>query len=353
MVGLSFRHRRSVLGAAACAVALGLVIADLVTWVELDVAVIYGLPLILAATTRSLRLLWILAIALITANFVAYAFQISPHTFTLREPFFVNRVLSTASLLFITGLLHVLMNEFDASEAQARLIKVQSDELESARFSQELVELQETERRTLANQLHDLVGQKLTALSINLHIMKTPKALSMPASAAQHNARLDDSLNLVEETIGSIRDVMTELSPAVLFDYGLTPALRWYAEQFTNRTGIGVAVKEQGPVRRLPPRVEAALFRIAQEALANAAKHARAGAVTVTLGITDRDFCLSIADDGCGFDTTVSQQPAGDHGWGLMMMRERAAAVDAQFAVQSAPGRGSRVIVTVRSDARD
>jgi len=213
--------------------------------------------------------------------------------------------------------------------------------------SRRLVEVQETERRWLANELHDLVGQKLTALNINLNIMKIESATSM---MAQIGARLEDSLKLVDETIESIRDVMAELRPAVLDDYGLTPVLRWYAGQYVKRTGVQTTVIEQGPTRRLPATVEEALFRIAQEALANVAKYARAGNATVTLAITPRTSSLTIADDGCGFDPSACHQPARDHGWGLMIMRERAEAVGADLTVESAPGRGTRVIVTLRND---
>ena len=149
--------------------------------------------------------------------------------------------------------------------------------------SRRLVEVQETERRALANELHDLVGQKLTALNINLNIVKI------------ESAALDDGADRCTagrfaETGGgddrSIRDVMAELRPAVLDDYGLTPVLRWYAEQYVKRTGVATTVIEQGSTRRLPAAAEEALFRIAQEALANVAKYARAEKATVTLGIT-------------------------------------------------------------------
>ncbi|MGH7584206.1 MAG: sensor histidine kinase, partial [Gemmatimonadales bacterium] len=317
MIQLPFRDRHRVLDAAAIAVALGLVLVDLSTWNELNVAVIYGLPLMLAGAARNRRLLWVLTALLIVVTFVIYALQIVPGPFTPRDPFFINRVLAVVSMLIMAALLDLWINSVRTNEARVRLIKAQIDELEAAKLSRMLVEVQESERRALANQLHDLVGQKLTALSINLHIMQTPKNSSAPTRAAQDNARLEDSLTLVEETIGSIRNVMTELSPAVLGDYGLTPALRWYAEQFTERTGVGVAVNEQGPARRLPPRTEEALFRIAQEALANIAKHAQARGVTMTLATTPRDICLGIADDGSGFDPAVPHRPVGDHGWGL------------------------------------
>ena len=214
--------------------------------------------------------------------------------------------------------------------------------------SRRLVEVEAVERRTLANALHDLVGQNLTALNINLNIIKSQV---LPDRLVSIEARLDDSLKLVEQTIESIRDVMTDLRPAVLDDYGLTPVLRWYAEHFAKRTGVATSVIEQGPLRRLPANAEEAFFRIVQEALANVAKYARAQKAIVTVGNAPQMMCLTIADDGCGFDPTASPRPARDHGWGLMIMQERAEAVGADLKVQSAPGRGTQVIVTLRSAA--
>jgi signal transduction histidine kinase len=335
---------------AVFAVTLGLIAIDVVTWVELDVAAIFGLPLLLVGPTRSRRLLWSLTALLTIATFVVYAIQIPEGKFTLKETFFVNRVLDVVELLLIAALLHVRIVAANTSDAQARLIAHQNEKLEAAKVSRRLVEVQETERRVLANDLHDLVGQKLTALNINLNIAKNESAASM---AAGIGARLNESLKLVEETIESIRNVMAELRPAVLDDYGLTAVLRWYAEQFVKRTGVVTTVIEQGPARRLAPAVEEALFRIAQEALTNVAKYARAGKVTVTLRTTPDESRLTIADDGCGFDPSAWKQPAKDHGWGLMIMRERAAAVGAELSVESAPGRGTRVIVTSRNHARD
>jgi signal transduction histidine kinase len=303
--------------------------------------------LVLAGATRSRTLLWSLTGLLAITTFVVYVLQTPSGSFMLQETFFVNRVLNVVTLLFIAGLLHIRMKSAETSERQARLINQQNEKLEAAKVSRRLVEVQEAERRGLANDLHDLVGQKLTALNINLNIMKMESA---PAMRAQISARLEDSLKLVEETIESIRNVMAELRPAVLDDYGLTPVLRWYVEHFVKRTGLATTVIEQGPARRLPPAAEEALFRIAQEALANVAKYARAQKATVTLGTTPEASCLTIADDGCGFDATAGHQPALDHGWGLMIMRERAAAVGAELSVQSAPGQGTRVIVTVTHD---
>jgi signal transduction histidine kinase len=213
-----------------------------------------------------------------------------------------------------------------------------------------MVEVQEAERRELANHLHDLVGQKLTALSINLNIVK---GQLLPSQTTQIGVRLDDSLKVVEETTEGIRDVMAELRPAVLDDFGLAPVLRWYAEQFTKRTGVATSVVEQGPGRRLSPTAEHALFRMAQNALVNVAKHARADKAVVTLRMTPHSTCLTVADNGDGFDPTAVHQPAREHGWGLMIMRERAAAIGAQLNIESAPGHGTKVIVTLNGNTHD
>jgi PAS domain S-box-containing protein len=221
-----------------------------------------------------------------------------------------------------------------------------ADELRA--MSRRLVAAQEAERCDLANGLHDLVGQKLAALNINLSIVKSQLG---PEGASLLSSRLNESLTLVEETIESIRDVMIALRPAVLDDYGLAPGLRWCAEQFSKRTGVATAVAEEGTARRMPLSIEEALFRVTQEALANVAKHAKASKVTVTLMAMVDAARLTIADDGCGFDMVAGHKPTPDGGWGLMIMRERAAAVGAQMRVESAPSRGTTVIVEWRDAA--
>ena len=348
--GFGSRENRGALVMAVLAVALGLVVADFFTWVELDVAAIFGLPLVLAGATRSRALLWLLTGFLIASTFVVYALQIPAGTFTPEETFFVNRVLNAVSLLLLAGLLHVWMRSAETRETQARLIKEQSEKLQAAKVSRRMVEVQESERRVVANHLHDLVGQKLTALSINLNIVK---GQLLPEQATQIGARLEDSLKLVEETTESIRDVMAELRPAVLDDFGLTPVLRWYAERFTRRTGVATSVVEEGPIRRLSPAAEHALFRMAQNALANVAKHARADRAVVTLRTTGESTHMTVADNGDGFDPTAVHPPKRDHGWGFMIMRERAAAIGAHLSIESAPGHGTRVIVTVDGSTDD
>jgi PAS domain S-box-containing protein len=209
-------------------------------------------------------------------------------------------------------------------------------------MSRRAVEIQETERRHLAQELHDRVGQNLTALNINLNIMKGQLS---PVAASIVGTRLDDSLSLVEATVDSIRDVMAELRPAVLDDYGLGAVLRWYAEDFSRRTGVSTSVVGNDPTPRLASATEGTLFRIVQESLTNVAKHARAQQATVMLESHPGRFCLSITDDGCGFDSSGIGQPTDHHGWGLMIMRERAESTGGQLRVESTMGHGTRVVV--------
>lgn len=207
-------------------------------------------------------------------------------------------------------------------------------------------EIQEAERHALARELHDRVGQNLTALNINLNIVK---GALPPATTPIIRTRLDDSLDLVDRTVESMRDVMTELRPAVLDDYGLAAMLHWYADDFSRRTGVPVGVAGEDPQPRLAPSVERTLFRIVQESLTNVAKHAAARQVTLQLEPEGGCFRLSIVDDGCGFDPAILEHATNHHGWGLMIMRERAEAVGAQMRVESAAGQGSRVMIEVRT----
>jgi signal transduction histidine kinase len=220
-----------------------------------------------------------------------------------------------------------------------------------------LANAEEGERRRLAQELHDRVGQNLTALSINLNIVRN----LLPAEpAARIGPRLADSLALVSETVEHIRDVMAELRPPVLDDYGLLAALRWYGQRFAQRTGLAIATQGAEPTPRLPLATEITLFRIAQEALTNAARHAQARQVTITLaGQTSEvrgDFgslgsvCgvrLIIADDGTGFDPELHTQPNNRQAWGLLTMSERAESIGGRLVIDAAPGRGTRVIVEV------
>jgi PAS domain S-box-containing protein len=207
-------------------------------------------------------------------------------------------------------------------------------------LTRRLVQAEENERRRLARELHDQVGQNLSALNINLDIVLG--SLNRAQDGALKR-RLEDSLKLVDGTLQSIENVMADLRPALLDEYGLGAALAWYAEEYSQRTGIHVTVKAQDAGTGLRPEAAVALFRIAQEALNNAAKHSAAKGITVQVEEMEGELVLSASDDGCGFDP--AQGPKGR--WGMTTMRERAEAAGGRLAVESAPGKGTTVRATV------
>jgi PAS domain S-box-containing protein len=222
--------------------------------------------------------------------------------------------------------------------------KLAQEQLQS--LSRRLIEAQETERRYLATELHDQIGQNLTALSINLNIIHSQFSESKEDDKNKKIIdRLKDSLILVEEAIERTRNVMAGLRPPVLDDYGLVVALRWYTERFSERTGIVTILQEEEFLSCLPLPHETALFRIVQEVLTNVAKHADARQAVITLERVDGMVQLVISDDGVGFDPAAPRTLKEEPGWGLITIEERAKALGGDVYVKSAPGEGTRVIV--------
>lgn len=207
-------------------------------------------------------------------------------------------------------------------------------------LSQRLSTVEETERRNIHRELHDQVGANLSALKLDLDLIETripDMAKPTVATTLAHAQRL------ALETVGRVRDVMAELRPAALDDFGLLDALRVDAEARQQRLHIPVSVQGNELKPRPPIAVETALFRIAQEALNNIAKHARARNVTITLGGDDAGITLTVEDDGVGFDPSASDPKRGR--WGLRTMHERALGINAELAIESVPGKGTRIIV--------
>jgi signal transduction histidine kinase len=208
-------------------------------------------------------------------------------------------------------------------------------------LSRRLVALQETERRDIARELHDRVGQTLTAMRINMDLIRT--------RLGEHDDRLirarnEDCLQLLDSTFKAVQDVMHDLRPPMLDEYGLVAPLKSYAKQFTERTGINVEIRGiEG--RRLGREVEVALFRIAQEALNNVARHSQARNVRIEIRETAEETALTVEDDGVGLDP--ERERLEKIGYGLITMRERAEAVGCTFETSSKEGRGLRITVKV------
>ncbi len=207
-----------------------------------------------------------------------------------------------------------------------------------------LEEMDENHRRRTAKELHDRTAQNLSAVSINLSMIKL---LLSPEEIARVDQRLEDSQELLNDAVMHIRDVMAELHPAILDDYGLMAALRWLGDQFSERMGVHAVVTGEDLSSRLSEKKERAIFRIAQEALMNIAKHAMASEVIVALEEINGSVRLVIWDDGVGFDEEAVKGSKKPH-WGLVIMKERIIAVQGKLNVESMPDKGTRIIAELR-----
>jgi PAS domain S-box-containing protein len=208
-------------------------------------------------------------------------------------------------------------------------------------LSQRLVEVQEEERSSLARELHDSVGQSLAALNLNLTIINNQLSTFVNEQVKE---RLSDSVSLVLDVIALVRDLISNLRPSVLDDYGLEAALQMTLDKFNARYGIGIRFdKSESLVPRLGSSIEMTLFRIAQEGLLNAARHAQANQVALSLQLEEQAVHLTIHDNGIGIQQETSRP--GSHG--MKIMRERAEAVGGNLQILSTPGNGTQIEVSI------
>jgi len=208
-----------------------------------------------------------------------------------------------------------------------RRMEWQTEEL--ARVSWQMLENQEATARRFSHELHDELGQSLTAVKTNLTAMNSPEP------------RVADCVRLVDEAIGNVRQMSHLLRPTILDDFGLEAGLRWLAEGFSARTGIEVTVNSSYS-GRLPDETETHLFRIAQEGLTNVARHSGAAHASIQLKSEGGEIRLSIQDDGRGLPAA----PANGRGMGLIGIRARARSAGGDASVRSRPGQG--VVIEVR-----
>jgi PAS domain S-box-containing protein len=235
----------------------------------------------------------------------------------------------------------ILLQEKQRAELLVEDIKENHEKLRA--LSQQLVDLQEEQIRYLARELHDSVGQNLTAININLSLLGQLLPENSPDDL---KSRLVDTSQIVEETIVRMRNIMADFLPPMLERYGLSPTLSWYGEQFMKRTNIPVDFNDyRSEAVRLPPQAEVGLFRIVQEALNNAAKYAYATRVDIELRDDGDELLMTIADNGVGFDPQVVFSKSAR--WGFAIMRERARALDASFDIKSAPGQGTKILLRI------
>jgi signal transduction histidine kinase len=208
-------------------------------------------------------------------------------------------------------------------------------------LSRNLLQAQENERRHVAAEIHDEIGQTLTALKLSLEMIP-----NLPPHRAK--ARLADSLDLVTATIAQVRALLQNLRPPMLDQLGLLPTLEWHFKRYTAQTQVRVKFTRNGSEPRFAPEIEIAAFRIVQEALNNVARHAGVKQASVSLLYDGRMLGLEIKDRGKGFKAeAVLSRGVGN---GLSGMIERAAALGGRCALRSAPGKGTLLRVDLPAE---
>lgn len=213
--------------------------------------------------------------------------------------------------------------------------RLANSEAQLRELAARLVSVREEERKHMARELHDELGQSLTALKIDLRTLQ--RRLPNPADLP---ARLDAMLGLVDGTIAATQRLATELRPGILDDLGLVPAIQWQVEEFGRRTGVPATLRIDGAPVPLDDRIATTAFRVLQESLTNIARHARASAVTVTLQLDAAGLALTVHDDGVGIAPARRDDP---HALGLLGMRERALRWGGQFTIEPRDGGGTTV----------
>jgi len=229
----------------------------------------------------------------------------------------------------------------DITDQRAAEIQLKESSQQLLALSQRLVKSQETERQHISRELHDQVGQDLTAIQISLQ-----SALALP-SLTNTRAQLKECLQLVDALTEQIQDLSFSLRPALLDDFGLLPALRWLADHHKGRAGLQVKFQGDPLERRLDSAIETACFRIAQEALTNILRHARATEASVKLRCEESSppLCLEVRDNGAGFDIAKARgRGGGSPALGLLSMQERATLAGGRLEISSQPGRGTVVL---------
>jgi signal transduction histidine kinase len=243
------------------------------------------------------------------------------------------------------SLLSTVAGQLSMAVGNATLYE-ESQEREALRSElyQRIISAQEGERQRIARELHDGTGQVLTGLGLGLMAAAESVARNPDLAAQQLIALKDLNASALQE----LRDLIADLRPSILDDLGLVPALQAQVKAFRDRTGIHAVFDNRGRRRRLSPEEEIVIFRIAQEALTNVAKHAGAEHVMVRLTFHDDATHLVVTDDGQGFDPAEALQTAGTRrAWGLLGMQERVTLIGGACEIASKPGKGTTVHVVV------
>ncbi len=236
---------------------------------------------------------------------------------------------------------HMVTDITDRKQAQ-ELLAASHEQLRS--LSAHLETLREEERKKIARDLHDETSQVVTSLTAHLEAARN----MLPADAARVSKLLNKAEGLSLSILEQLQKAIYELHPLVLDDLGLVAAVRWLLENNLKAAGIKVDFKTAGRRRRLPRHLESTIFRVAQEAVNNIARHAHAGKVTLRLSLSKSAAGLYIRDDGKGFDTGEAMSlKQGLRGYGLLGMKERIQLIGGTFSLCSASGKGTEIDISI------
>lgn len=236
--------------------------------------------------------------------------------------------------LAVLALSWQLMRQWALNGTHQALMREQSRSLRE--LSRHILQAQEGERARIARELHDELGQSLTALKINLQ-----SAQRFPAQDAAQ--ALQDNLRIVDDTLAQVRALALALRPSILDNLGLQAALAWVGQQVAQRAGFAFQLQWEGLPARLSEPLETCCFRIAQEALTNVARHARAQHVWMTLRRDGAALVMQVHDDGVGMDLARDGAESDAPTLGLAGMRERAALVGGHLSIESQAGQGCTI----------
>ncbi|HEX6640889.1 MAG TPA: ATP-binding protein, partial [Thermoanaerobaculia bacterium] len=229
----------------------------------------------------------------------------------------------------------------DITERRQAEIALADSREQLRRLSSALNHLQEAERRRIAREVHDELGQRLTSLRLDLDLLRNEWR---GGALEEANARIATMFDLIDETLGTVRRVATALRPAVLDDFGFRAALEQELASLRKRTGITTTWSFHPDDLAVDADRATALYRIVQEALTNIARHAGATSVEVHIEATTDDLCAEIVDDGRGI---TAEEIDSETTLGLLGMRERANALGGSAIIEGTPGRGTRVFVKI------
>jgi signal transduction histidine kinase len=262
-----------------------------------------------------------------------------------------HRIWQSLGVALATSLGIALLATLYAGRLEDRLRRQRAKDVQNTRdlqhLSAKLLNAQEEERRSIARELHDEVGQALTAIKVELAVAQR---VIEGAGGAGH--ALEDARAIADGVLQTVRDLSHLLHPALLDDLGLAAATEWYLKGFAKRHDVRADLLSDRMDGRLAPETEAAIYRIIQEALTNVAKHAKATTCRVYLQRLTNTLLVTIEDDGAGFDPADTRSSDGTQGLGLVGIRERVAHLRGTVRMESGSGKGTRLTVEVPAEVR-